>query len=58
MKYAIGIAIIAVGIVVAIGFANAQFLWFTGRPFGVVLAAIGAWELWDAYREDQKKTID
>lgn len=53
-KYGIGIAIIVVGLVVAVGFADAQFLIFTGRPLGIVLVAVGAWELFDAWREQRK----
>lgn len=53
-KYGIGIAIIIAGVVVAVGFADAKFLIFTGRPLGIVLVAVGAWELFDAWRGQKK----
>lgn len=41
----IAVALIAGGLVLALGFADARFLVFEGRPFGVVLVVVGALEL-------------
>lgn len=41
----IAVALITGGLVLALGFADARFLVFEGRPFGVVLAVVGALEL-------------
>ena len=43
------------GAFVAIGFADAQFLIFTGRPFGVVLAIVGALDIAEALYKDRRR---
>lgn len=46
-----GFVLVLVGVVLAIGFPEAEFAWFTGRPFGVVLAIFGVIDLAQGFRE-------
>lgn len=46
-----GFVLVLVGAVLAIGFPDAEFAWFTGRPFGVVLAIFGVIDLAQGFRE-------
>lgn len=38
---ALGIVLVVVGLVLALGFADTEFWWFRGRPLGVVLVVVG-----------------
>ena len=51
----IGTLLVIVGVVLALGFADAEFLWFTGRPLGVVLVIVGALDLVQGAREQRKQ---
>lgn len=44
----LGVALIALGGGLAIGFPEAEFIWFRGRPLGVVLAILGLVEIGEA----------
>ena len=46
-----GSLLVLVGAVLAIGFPDAEFAWFTGRPFGVVLAIFGVVDLAQGFRD-------
>lgn len=46
-----GSLLVLVGAVLAIGFPDAEFAWFTGRPFGVVLVIFGVVDLVQGFRE-------
>ncbi|WP_345455479.1 hypothetical protein [Nocardioides marinquilinus] len=45
LELVIAVALVVGGLVLALGFADAEFLWFRGRPLGLVLAAIGVLDL-------------
>lgn len=45
---ALGLALVATGLVLALGFPDLRLLWFTGRPLGVVLAIVGAVDVAEA----------
>lgn len=50
----IAVALVLGGLVLALGFADARFLVFEGRPFGVVLVVVGLLELvWTLFRRDR-----
>lgn len=51
-----GSLLVLVGAVLAIGFPEAEFAWFTGRPFGVVLALFGVVDLAQGFRERSRST--
>ncbi len=51
----IGTLLVVVGIVLALGFADAEFLWFTGRPLGVVLVIVGVFDVVQGVREHRKQ---
>ncbi len=44
----LGLALIAVGAVLALAFADTEFFWFRGRPLGIVLAVVGVLDLAEA----------
>ncbi|MEG9224557.1 DUF308 domain-containing protein [Aeromicrobium sp. Sec7.5] len=46
-----GSVLVLVGAVLAIFFPDAEFAWFTGRPFGAVLAIFGVVDLAQGFRE-------
>lgn len=54
----VGVALVGAGAFVAVGFADVRFLILTGRPCGVVLAIVGAFEvaeaLWKSRGDDQR----
>jgi hypothetical protein len=47
-QVSLGVALLAVGAVLALGFPDAEFLFFDGRPLGVVLAVIGLIDVGEA----------
>ncbi len=49
-----GSVLVLVGAVLAIAFPDAEFAWFTGRPFGVVLALFGVVDLAQGLRERRR----
>ena len=51
----LGVALVVAGAFVAIGFADARFLIFTGRPFGVVLAILGVLDIAEALYKDRRR---
>lgn len=48
---AIGVGLIVGGLVLAIGFGDAEFFWFRGQPLGIVLAVLGVFDLIDYARK-------
>ncbi|WP_182524208.1 hypothetical protein [Nocardioides dongkuii] len=44
----VGVGLVVVGAVVALGFADAELLWFRGRPLGVVLGILGLVDIGEA----------
>lgn len=50
----LGPALVVIGAVLAIGFPDLKFIWFEGRPLGILLVILGVWELFDTYRRGQK----
>ncbi|WP_375000354.1 hypothetical protein [Aeromicrobium sp. CTD01-1L150] len=46
----IGLLLLVTGAVLALGFADAEFLWFTGRPLGIVLVLLGAFDVYQGLR--------
>lgn len=44
-RTALGVVLVVVGLVLALVFANLEVLWFTGRPFGILLVVLGAYEI-------------
>lgn len=48
-QLALGIALVVAGAVLALAFPDTEFFWFQGRPFGVVLAIVGAIDLAEAF---------
>lgn len=44
----LGIALVAAGLTLAIGFPDLRVLVFTGRPLGIVLAICGVWDIYEA----------
>ena len=51
-----GSLLVLVGAVLAIGFPDAEFAWFTGRPFGVVLVVFGVVDLAQGFRERGRRS--
>ncbi len=51
-----GSLLVLVGAVLAIGFPDAEFAWFTGRPFGVLLAVFGVVDLAQGLRERRRSS--
>ncbi|MGJ9411337.1 hypothetical protein ACHAAC_01385 [Aeromicrobium sp. CF4.19] len=51
----IGGLLIIVGLVLVLGFADAEFLWFTGRPLGVVMAVLGVFDVYQGFRARQEE---
>lgn len=51
MKILIGLVLLIGGLVLAFAFPDAEFFWFRGRPLGIVLALIGAFDLFEATRK-------
>lgn len=51
-----GFVLVLVGAVLAIGYPDAEFAWFTGRPFGVVLAIFGVIDLAQGFRERSRSS--
>jgi len=43
--YSIGVVLLVLGAVFVFVLPDLQFLWFTGRPLGIVLAIVGAVEI-------------
>lgn len=44
----LGLALLVGGAVLALGFPDTEFLWFRGRPLGIVLAILGVVDLGEA----------
>lgn len=51
----LGVALVVVGVVVALVVPEKQFLIFTGRPFGVVVAILGAVDIAEAVFRDRRR---
>ncbi|MEH3068129.1 MAG: hypothetical protein PGN15_08775 [Aeromicrobium erythreum] len=51
----LGVSLVVVGVVVALTIPEKQFLIFTGRPFGVVLAIVGAFDIAEALARDRRR---
>ncbi len=47
-QLSLGVALVVVGVVVAVTIPETQFLIFTGRPFGVILALVGLLDIAEA----------
>ncbi|MDT9595115.1 hypothetical protein RDV89_18655 [Nocardioides zeae] len=45
LQLAIGVALVAAGAVLALGFPDAELGWFEGRPLGIVLVVVGVIDL-------------
>ncbi len=43
----VGALVVVAGLALALAFPEVRFLWFEGRPLGVVLAVVGALEIVD-----------
>lgn len=50
IQTAVGILLLAAGVVLALGLSDAE-LWWDGRPLGIVLVAVGALRVADALRK-------
>lgn len=50
----LGAALVAVGAVLALAFADLQFFWFEGRPLGIVLAVLGLVEFVNGLRRTRR----
>lgn len=48
-QLALGVVLVVAGAVLALAFPDAEVFWFQGRPFGVVLAIVGAIDLAEAF---------
>ncbi|WGX95643.1 hypothetical protein [Nocardioides sp. L-11A] len=44
----LGVVLVGAGMILALGYPDAELGWFEGRPLGVVLAIIGAVDLGEA----------
>lgn len=44
-KRMLGITLVGAGAVLAAFFPDLEFIWFRGRPLGIVLVIVGAFEL-------------
>ncbi|MCX6407141.1 MAG: hypothetical protein NTV28_09500 [Propionibacteriales bacterium] len=54
-QLALGAALVVAGVVVAVTIPEKQFLVFTGRPFGVILAIVGAFDIAEALYRDRRR---
>lgn len=48
-----GAVLVGIGLVLALVFPELRFLWFEGRPLGIVLAVVGAFDLVGGYRRER-----
>jgi uncharacterized membrane protein HdeD (DUF308 family) len=48
-QLALGVVLVVAGAVLALAFPDTEVFWFQGRPFGVVLAIVGAIDLAEAF---------
>jgi len=55
-RYLIGTTLIVAGAVLALLIPDLTFLWFTGRPLGILLIAIGAFELGEKFFHERRST--
>ncbi|MFG2173788.1 hypothetical protein ACGFMO_20870 [Streptomyces niveus] len=49
-KRVLGISLVGAGAVLAAFFPDLEFIWFRGRPLGIVLIVVGAFELAESLR--------
>lgn len=47
MRGKLGFVLIPAGLVLAVFLPNLEVFWFTGRAFGILLVALGAYELFE-----------
>ncbi|GAA3235178.1 hypothetical protein GCM10017691_32360 [Pseudonocardia petroleophila] len=58
-KTMLGAVLVGAGLVLALVLPELRYLWFEGRPLGILLAVIGAFELFDGYRRERSgKDVD
>ncbi|OEU96414.1 hypothetical protein [Streptomyces oceani] len=52
----IGVIMLAASAVLLLVFPDTEFLWFEGQPLGIVLAALGALDLYSYARARRRRT--
>ncbi|AKU18625.1 hypothetical protein [Luteipulveratus mongoliensis] len=57
MKVLIGVVFLIGGLVLALALPDTEFLWFRGRPLGVVLAIVGVLDLAEAGWNQSKRAV-
>lgn len=50
VKRVLGVSLVGAGAVLAAFFPDLEFIWFRGRPLGIVLIVVGAFELAESLR--------
>lgn len=55
-KTILGAVLVLAGVILAAFFWSQEILWFQGGPIGLVLIALGAWDLFDSYRGARRDT--
>ncbi|MFJ6940652.1 hypothetical protein [Streptomyces sp. NPDC101132] len=55
MKQAVGIVLVAVGVVLIAAFPDSTFLWFEGQPAGVVLVVLGVIEFAESFWRERSR---
>lgn len=55
-RLSIGILLVITGAVLALGFADAEFLFLTGQWLGLALLVLGAFDIHQAYRSRPQET--
>lgn len=50
----VGALVVVAGLVLALALPEVRFLWFEGRPLGIVLAVVGVLEIVDALARSRR----
>lgn len=54
-KMLLGAVLVGAGLVLALLFPELRFLWFEGRPLGILLVVIGVFELGEGYLRERRE---